>query len=265
MKIFRTVMVSLALAFAATGTAHAQTIVGAWSFGDTTTDDSGVLIFLNNGIYFHIEDTTAASGPTGFDGYERGTYSWSGVNGTSLTFNTLTDTNGDIGASSIYSGATLSITGNSFVIGNPDGLGGTSDPLTRVTGGGAIVGAWYDGTPTSSLSTNVIVFLPNNTYFLVTDMSGHQGIERGTYNWNSLTQAFSSSTLLDTNGTFGLSDPPFITSAAVAGGILTLTDSVGPSNLNSISAVPEPSTYAALAGVAALGLAAWHRRRRAAA
>jgi hypothetical protein len=32
-----------------------------------------------------------------------------------------------------------------------------------------------------------------------------------------------------------------------------------------ISAIPEPSTYAALAGVAALGLAAWHRRRRPAA
>lgn len=37
-------------------------------------------------------------------------------------------------------------------------------------------------------------------------------------------------------------------------------------NLGSgVSAIPEPSTYAAIAGVAALGLATWHRRRRAAA
>lgn len=34
------------------------------------------------------------------------------------------------------------------------------------------------------------------------------------------------------------------------------------SNLGSGSAVPEPSTYAALAGIAALGLAMWRRRRR---
>jgi hypothetical protein len=32
--------------------------------------------------------------------------------------------------------------------------------------------------------------------------------------------------------------------------------------IQAVSAVPEPSTYAALAGVAALGLAMWHRRRK---
>jgi len=31
----------------------------------------------------------------------------------------------------------------------------------------------------------------------------------------------------------------------------------------SVSAIPEPSTYAAIAGAAALGLAAWQRRRSA--
>jgi hypothetical protein len=31
----------------------------------------------------------------------------------------------------------------------------------------------------------------------------------------------------------------------------------------SVTAIPEPSTYAAIAGVLALGLALWHRRREA--
>ena len=34
-------------------------------------------------------------------------------------------------------------------------------------------------------------------------------------------------------------------------------------NLGAGSAVPEPSTYAAIAGAAMLGFAGWHRRRRA--
>jgi len=33
-------------------------------------------------------------------------------------------------------------------------------------------------------------------------------------------------------------------------------------NQLTISAIPEPSTYAAIAGAAMLGLAVWHRRRR---
>ena len=47
--------------------------------------------------------------------------------------------------------------------------------------------------------------------------------------------------------------------AATVGNLLTVN---GDTTLTSVSAVPEPSTYAAAAGLGALGLAFWQRRRR---
>lgn len=251
-----------AFALLAVCSVSAQALVGAWSFGDTTTDDSGVVVFFSNGYYVHVGDTTNDALPSGFDGYERGTYTWNGVNGTAFTATAIADTNGDTGLSSINnSTTTFSISGNSLTVTDADGLGTGSMVLSRVTGSPAIVGAWFDGDVTSPLSTNVGIFLPNGTYFLVTDRAtdgaGHAGIERGTYLWNSGTGAFSSTTILDTNGDFGLSDPPLITNITVSGGIMTLTDSGGS---NTLTAIPEPSTYATLAGLGALGLAFWRRR-----
>ena len=74
----------------------AQSIVGAWSGSDNTTEGASVVTFLDNGTYFHVEDARVADGPTGFDGYERGTYSWDPVT-KAITLTTLVDYNGDIG------------------------------------------------------------------------------------------------------------------------------------------------------------------------
>lgn len=235
----------------------AQAIVGAWSFGDTTTDDSGVLVFFSNGIYFHVEDTID---PSGNDGYERGTWAWDGINGHSFTVTGISDYNGDIGLSTLNAATTtLSIVGDSFVFGNPDGEGGSGDPLSRVTGGHALVGAWYTGDVTTALSSDVVIFMPNTTYYHISDRPGvGQGMERGTYTWDSGTLAFSNIISMETNGSAGISGN---FEASVSGNSLTLTDSFGPSVLTSVSAIPEPSTYAALAGLGALGLAFWRRRR----
>lgn len=255
MKNLKPLLLPAALALLAVCTAQAQPIIGAWSFGNTATSDSGVLIFFSNGTYFHVEDT---NDPNGNDGYERGTWSWDGSNGHSFTVSGVSDYNGDIGLSTLHAAATLSITGNSFVFGNPDGLGGTGDTLSRVTGGNALVGAWYTGNVTSALSSDVVIFMPNNTYYHISDRAVDQGMERGTYTWNSGTLAFGNTVLLETNGTAGISGN---FEASVSGNTLTLTDSFGPSTLTSVSAIPEPSTYAALAGLGALGLAVWRRRQ----
>lgn len=57
----------------------------------------------------------------------------------------------------------------------------------------------------------------------------------------------------------------FTTNTAASQGVLTVTmndTGYGGQGITIGSAIPEPSTYAALAGLAALGLAGWHRQRR---
>ena len=46
------------------GPCDAQSIVGAWYFGDTRSDDSGVVVFLDSGYYFHIVNATPEDAPT---------------------------------------------------------------------------------------------------------------------------------------------------------------------------------------------------------
>lgn len=258
----RSLVLFIITLLAAATSLRAQSLVGAWTFGDTSTEGSGVIVFFSNGYYVHIGDAEASEAPQGTDGYERGTYTWSGVNDTSFTANAITDANGDTGLSGINNSTTkFSVSGNTLTITDPDGLGSESNTLTRVTGANAIVGAWFDGDVTTTTNTNVIVFLADNTYFLATDQATSAGMERGTYTWNSGTGAFSATTIVDTNGTRGLSHSPFITNATISGSEITLTDSAGPSVLNNVSAIPEPSTYAAFAGLGALALAFWRRRR----
>ena len=75
----------------------------------------------------------------------------------------------------------------------------------------AIVGSWFNKAVGKDNSYVVLTFLPNGTYLMVEDGndkddSGKDGMERGTYTWNSKTNAFSNKTISDTSGEWGLSD-----------------------------------------------------------
>ncbi len=108
-------------------------LVGAWTFGDASSFDSGVLVFLDNGIYFHAEDIEE-NDQFESDGIERGTFDWNDTTG-ALTATVELDTNGEIGASHPIGGFILAVTGD--VLNISDDLDSTV--LRRV--GPASVGA----------------------------------------------------------------------------------------------------------------------------
>jgi len=246
-----------AFALLAVCSASAQAIVGAWTYGDTaapTSAGTGAFVFLPNGVYFHMESENLDDAANGQNGMERGSYTWN--SGTNLfTLNSVdVNTNGEWGLSDDPG------PGNSFTI---DFSGNTADNLTRVTGGSAIVGAWTYGntlTPTSA-GTGTFVFLPNGVYFHAESenvddaANGQNGIERGTYSWNSGTNLFTLNSVdVNTNGEWGLSDDPG------PGNSFTIDFSGSTAgNLTRVSAIPEPSTYAVLAGLGVLGFAIWRR------
>jgi len=89
-----------------------------------------------------------------------------------------------------------------------------SFPATRVVGGpGTIVGGWSAGDARVDDRSVVVVFLANGDYYLaqdgssVSDPSGRDGIETGTWAWNAGNGALASTTTVDTNGQWGLSHP----------------------------------------------------------
>jgi hypothetical protein len=209
-------------------------IVGAWyaadvsagAIADPTTANPVILVFLADGTYFHIEANHPASEIGGANGFERGRYRWDAPTGASsgaFSITTLLDTNGDIGLADLsgMSGATIDVAGDTLTIAIA-GCNPVPDPeecsfsATRVTGGSLqpLVGAWFGGDPLVEDSSVLLVLLGNGDYYFaqdgssepapVGDPNGHDGIEKGTWAWNSVTGAFSSATTVDTNGQWGL-------------------------------------------------------------
>lgn len=215
MKSLKTYLLCALLSLVAVSQASAQSIVGAWTIDDTTAEGSSVVVFLGNGYFYHIENALASAAPQGFDGFERGTYTWDSVTG-AFTSATLQDLNGDVGFSNLngLSGVTASILGDTLTL-RPGTPGSDSFTFKRVRGASPIVGAWRQGNAAIADNSSVGVFLPNGVYFGATDTSTAEpgyfdGIEHGTYTWNPSTGVLTSSRTpppyVDTNGRSGLSD-----------------------------------------------------------
>lgn len=190
-----------------------QAIVGAWQFGDGAADDSGVLVFLANGVYFFAQDTVADTDWQ--DGIERGTYTWDAQTGAlSVLTNAASDTNGEIGLSHPNGSYTVTVSGDTLTMADADG----PFELARVGFDGAnpIEGAW-PWVDNKGNITACFVFLANNVYFQMEvfsadgsngnpDTSGASGMERGTYSYNAGNGRLEATSIaVDTNGEYGLS------------------------------------------------------------
>jgi len=221
-------MAALTGAFLA-GPLAAQSIVGAWYFGDSRSDDSGVVVFLDNGYYFHIVNADVFDAPTGLDGFERGTYTWNATTG-AFSATTLYNGDGDLGLSDLsgVAGTVAAVYGDTLRVEIFDEI----VTLNRVSGASPIVGAWFDGNPAVPNDSGLVVFLQSGNYFLadegVASGGGRTGIEHGTYSWNATTGAFTSSRspapYVDTNGTWGLSDTTGPMTVRISADGRTLTD-----------------------------------------
>jgi len=210
------------------GTQPLTTIVGAWG------NDFAVAVFLNDGHYFSIEQAGPNDGPNAFDGFERGTYTWNAAS-KAFAVTTLQDTNGNIGLSGLNGvpGATVDGTADLLTLRIP-GAPANTNSAARITGASPIVGAWFAGNAALPDRSAVLVFLEDGTYFFAQDgdssaatgdPNGHDGMERGTYTWNSSTGAFTATPIVDTNGQWGLSHPQGPGTVSVAGDLLTFSES----------------------------------------
>lgn len=81
-----------------------------------------------------------------------------------------------------------------------------------------IVSAWKLNT-----ENLVVVFRYDGTYYLVDGDPEHPGMERGTFEWDNETGAFSVNTIIDTNGDAGFSHPGAATTVTVSGNTLNYT------------------------------------------
>lgn len=199
-----------------------ETIVGAWSFGNST-GNPGMLVFFSNKSYIHYEeDNTNGCTP----GVEYGSYSY---DGTTITATSNGDDNGECG---LTLPGESTVTANVSVSGNTLSFNFGENVLTRVDGGsGSLVGSWDIGN--DAFTPSAIVFYDNGFYIQYqtpgSDLNcAAGGVEYGTYAHSGTT--ITGNTVKDSNGECGLNSagPGAFTGTdfSVTGDVLTIIDGV---------------------------------------
>jgi hypothetical protein len=69
----------------------------------------------------------------------------------------------------------------------------------------------------------VLIFRHDGVFYFIDGMTGHLGMERGTYEWDKTTGAFSVNVIVDTNDDAGLSHPGSATTISIVGNTLNYT------------------------------------------
>jgi hypothetical protein len=260
MTLLKACIVCAVLGVTTVSQAWGQSIVGAWTHGSTMGEGASVFVFLADGHFYMIQNAQAAEAPHGFDGFERGTYTWNPATG-ALSVALLQDLNGDTGFFANGGGPAgiiIAIDGDTATATVPGEPGAVI--LNRVAGTSPIVGAWTSGNAGQSDRSAVLVLLPNGVYFeaedgdssaATGDPTGHDGIEHGTYSWNPVSGLLTSSRTpapyTDTNGEWGLSHTGTQLTFRVSADGMTLNGSTGPTDSFSLTRVGPASSVPSVA------------------
>lgn len=243
--------------------AQASAVVGSW-FEETPEEFVGALTLLEDGRYL---DAIIDFGTLQHAGLKWGTYSWNETTGV-IELSQLGEkhegTNPDgppLGP--IY----MNVSGNSATVFEA-GCGDCTASFNRVLPSASpIVGSWLSEAPGEF---GVTTMLNDGRYLQARVVAGdqaHTGLEWGTYSWNQTTGAITASSVIDTNGNWGLAgDEDGIQYALISGNTGTVFQpgcaecATGEISRILPSAVPEPGALALLlAGLGGLGFTA--RRR----
>lgn len=206
-------------------------LVGAWKLSGGET----VITFLFDGTYYLVD----GSGPR--PGMERGHFSIVNKNMGKLTVKTLKDTNGEAGLSHPNGDAFISVSfDNDTFFYTVSGEG--SFTFTRIKDATRPeVGSWF--IPAEKC---MLTLLADGTYYMCQEMNdapyAYDGIERGTYSWNSTTKSFSATPVVDTNGDIGLSHQSPNVTADFSTTRMTMTEGSEQYHFQPILANPELMT-----------------------
>jgi len=275
-KLAILIATTLSLSAVAFEAAAANIIVGGWHLKVAATNSpnvagtNSVLMFLNDGTYFHIKDSTTETGGT--NGMEYGTYSYNEA-ASQISFNTLIDTNGGWGANSIPS-ANFTFTDENSLVAS----GGSAYAYSRITSdSNPIVGSWLYGGGGIKV---VLSFLEDGTFFSADYIPSPNewiwsGMERGNYTFNQNTGALDiTSVQVDTNGDWGFAingalkndNKSFIGTFLNHNTVNSINSADNSTvTLTRIAAVPEADTSAMLLmGAGVMGFIARRRKQAAA-
>lgn len=125
-------------------------LVGGWWATDLGGGElhlaggTAVIVFLEDGNFYMIQDGDSDADPSGQDGMERGTYTWNETTG-SISVSLFVDTNGEWGFSDngVNPTITLGDNGNYFLL-DPDKPDEDVEIFSRVIPGSKVLAAWTE-------------------------------------------------------------------------------------------------------------------------
>lgn len=181
-------------------------LLGSWVLADEVGNPTIVFTFLADGSFL-VADKGTPGDPTGQSGLEWGSYTWNSNTG-AFSYTVAINTDGEWGMS--HAGITsITAAGNGATL---HGFEGAFDLVRVPNTPNSIVGSWYAEPDDGGTDQIVFNFFANGTFLIAdkgtvaNDPNGTSGIEWGTYTWNPVTGAFTSTVLVNTDGQWGFSD-----------------------------------------------------------